>query len=141
MTTHELVRANGSLIPDPDRNRRCDRRLRDRRPLRELVASGELGTLAVTRASHNYDELTQIKSGFSFDLRCLLYGGNRAMPIDGDLPASGVQTPAELRELANLARRLATGIIGYEDAMRLLAFAKELEARAEAMEIAGVRSP
>jgi len=39
------------------------------------------------------------------------------MPIDGDLPASGVQTPAELRELrelANLARRLATGIIGYE---------------------------
>ena len=63
------------------------------------------------------------------------------MPIDGDLPASRVRTPAELRELANLARRLATGIIGYEDAVRLLAFAKELEARAEALEIAGVRSP
>ena len=63
------------------------------------------------------------------------------MPIDGDLQASRVRTPAELRELANLARRLATGIIGYADAMRLLAFAKELEARAEALAIAGVRSP
>lgn len=62
------------------------------------------------------------------------------MPIDGDLPASTVRRPAELRELANLARRLATGIIGYEDAMRLLAFAKELDGRAETLEIAGVRS-
>jgi hypothetical protein len=63
------------------------------------------------------------------------------MPIDGDLPASRLRTPAELRDLAHLARRLATGIIGDEDARRLLEFAKELEGRAEALEILGVRSP
>jgi hypothetical protein len=63
------------------------------------------------------------------------------MPIDEDLPASTVQTPAELRDLALLARRLAMGIIGDENARRLLELAKELEGRAEALEIVGVRSP
>ena len=63
------------------------------------------------------------------------------MPIDGDFSASGVRSPAELRDLANLARRLAAGVIGYEDATRLLAFARELDGRAEALEIVGVRSP
>jgi len=57
------------------------------------------------------------------------------MPIDGDFSASRVRTSSELRDLANLARRLATGIIAYEDALRLLAVAKELEGRAEALEI------
>ena len=41
----------------------------------------------------------------------------------------------------NLARRLAMGIVGKEDARRLLDFAKELEGRAEALEILGVRYP
>jgi hypothetical protein len=63
------------------------------------------------------------------------------MPIDGDLRASRVRTPAELRDLAHLARRLAMGIIGNEDDRRLLEIAKELEGRAEALEIARVRSP
>lgn len=63
------------------------------------------------------------------------------MPIVGDLSASRVETPAELRDLALLARRLAMGIIGDEDARRLLEIAKELEGRAEALEIMGVRSP
>jgi hypothetical protein len=48
-------------------------------------------------------------------------------------PISDTESPAELRALAAHARRHARTLIFYEVGPNLLAFADELDARAEAM--------
>jgi hypothetical protein len=49
-------------------------------------------------------------------------------------PVSHAESPAELRARAAHARRRARTLIFYEAEPKLLAFADELDARAEAME-------
>ena len=64
------------------------------------------------------------------------------MPRSGrDLPAAQVETPAGLRAMAQRAVRLAMGIPGDQGAERLLEFAKELEARPDALEVVEVKPP
>jgi len=58
-----------------------------------------------------------------------------------DLPASQVETPEGLRTMARRAHRLAMDIPDDESAKRLLAFASELEARAEALETIEAEPP
>ena len=48
-------------------------------------------------------------------------------------PVSHTESPAELRALAAHARRRARTLVFYEVEPKLLAFADELDARAEAM--------
>ena len=64
------------------------------------------------------------------------------MPRGGiSLPATDVETAGGLREMAERARRWAMMIPGDEAAQRLLGFAGELEARADALEIVEVKPP
>jgi hypothetical protein len=64
------------------------------------------------------------------------------MPRGGiSLPATGVETAGGLREMAMRARRWATMLPGDEAAKRLLGFAEELEARADALEIVEPKPP
>ena len=64
------------------------------------------------------------------------------MPRGGiSLPASPVETAGGLREMALRARRLALTIPGDEGAKRLLGFATELDARADALEIVEIKPP
>ena len=64
------------------------------------------------------------------------------MPRGGiSLPAARVETAGGLREMAMRARRLALTIPGDEGAKRLVAFATELDAQADALEIVEVKPP
>jgi hypothetical protein len=64
------------------------------------------------------------------------------MPRGGiSLPAPDVETVGGLREMAEHARRLALLIPGDEGANRLLGFATELDARANALEVLEVKPP
>jgi hypothetical protein len=64
------------------------------------------------------------------------------MPRGGKfLPLPQIETPDWLRAMADRARRLAMGISSDEAAIRLLEFATELQARAEALEIGEVKPP
>jgi hypothetical protein len=58
------------------------------------------------------------------------------------LPATDVETAGGLREMAERARRWAMMVPpGDEGAKRLLAFARELDARADALEVIEVKPP
>jgi hypothetical protein len=64
------------------------------------------------------------------------------MPRGGiSLPATDVETAGGLREMAMRARRLALTIPGDEGAKRLVAFATELGAQADPLEIVEVKPP
>jgi hypothetical protein len=58
-----------------------------------------------------------------------------------ELPSTQVETPNGLRAMATRARRLAATIPGDEGAARLLEFARELEARADALDVVEVKPP
>ena len=62
------------------------------------------------------------------------------MPRGGiSLPATDAETAGGLREMAERARRWAMMIPGNEGAKRLLGFARELDARADALEVIEVK--
>jgi hypothetical protein len=64
------------------------------------------------------------------------------MPRGGiSLPVTDVETAGGFREMAERARRWAMMIPGDEGAKRLLGFATELDARADALEIVEIKPP
>jgi hypothetical protein len=64
------------------------------------------------------------------------------MPRGGiSFPVVRVETAGDLREMAVRARRLAMMIPGDGGAKRLTAFAAQLDARADALEIVEVKPP